>query len=311
MAWLDNVVRAACVGGDCYFAATVSGLFIFPTKGGPVQHLGTTNGLPSEDIHAIAFLDGKLYIGAGGEREGYLVSYDPVTRKVNILGSSRRSEHLSPFDDQPPFYTIGFVADTHQHRLLMVVSSTIIPTGTLPAIAPCMGIWSYSPLAGEYKRLAPFRLVTIPVLMPRQTWAGLVNASVLATKETRTLNLFDLRNDRLLSVYDPLAAQKSATQSPWQAPQPGLSYPWGVIPFDGPFLLREGWFYSARPFARMALADGRREQLPPLRTDYPFELRESLQLLDDGKHILAADQYSIWLLEPGPEPARVSVGNGQ
>jgi len=134
MAWLDNVVRAACVGDGCYFAATVSGVFIFPTNGGPVLQLGTTNGLPSEDIHAIAFLDGKLYIGAGGERDGYLASYDPATRKVNILGSSRRSEHLSPFDDQPPFYTIGFVADTLRHRLLMAVSSTIIPTSTLPAI---------------------------------------------------------------------------------------------------------------------------------------------------------------------------------
>ena len=300
MAWLDDVVRAACVGDGCYFAATVSGVFIFPTNGGPVLHLGTTNGLPSEDIHAIAFLDGRLYIGAGGERDGYLVSYDPATRKVNILGSSRRSEHLSPFDDQPPFYTIGFVADTSRHRLLMSVSSAIIPTTTLPAVSPCMGIWSYSPSTGGYKRLVPFRLVTIPVLMPRQTWAGLVNSNVLATKGTRTLNLFDLVNDRLLSVYDPLAAP-----SPWQQFQPELGCPWEVIPVDGPFLLRDGWFYSARPFARMALADGRREELPPARTDYLFEIRESLQLLDNGKHILAADQYSIWLLQLGPEPARL------
>jgi len=55
----------------------------------------------------------------------------------------------------------------------------------------------------------------------------------------------------------------------------------------------------------MALADGRREELPAPRTDYLFEIRESLQLLDNGKHILAADQYSIWLLQLGPEPARL------
>ena len=132
-----------------------------------------------------------------------------------------------------------------------------------------------------------------------------MNATVLATKEKRTLNLFDLLNDRLLSVYDPLAAP-----SPWQQFQPELGCPWEVIPVDGPFLLRDGWFYSARPFARMALADGRREALPPARTDYPFEIKESLQLLDDGKHVLVADQYSIWLLELGPEPARASGGNG-
>jgi hypothetical protein len=141
--------------------------------------------------------------------------------------------------------------------------------------------------------------------MHREYWAGLVNSTVLATKETRTLNLFDLVNDRLVSVYDP-----EASPSPWQQFQPERGCPWGVIPVDGPFLLRDGWFYSARPFERMAMADGRREALPPPRTDYPFEIKESLQLLDDGKHVLVADQYSIWLLELGPEPARASGGKG-
>jgi len=45
------------------------------------------------------------------------------------------------------------------------------------------------------------------------------------------------------------------------------------------------------------LADGRREEFSPLRTEYKFEPKESLKLLDDGQHVLAADQYSIWLLE--------------
>ena len=307
-AWLD-IVRAACVGGGFYFAGTVAGVFIFPTNGGPVLHLGTTNGLPSEEIHAVAFLDGKLYIGGGGERDGYLASYDPPTRKVTILGSSRRSEHISPFDDQAPFYTMGLVADPPRQRLLLAVSSIIIPGGGLPEITPCMGIWSYVPATGEYRRLVPMRLCNLPRwLMHHQYWAGLVNTNVLATKQTRTLNLFDLLNDRLLFVYDP-AVQTSATNSPWKPYDPAQGCPWGVISVEGPFLLRDGWFYSARPFARVALADGRREELPPPRTDYPFEVRESLQLLDDGKRILAADQYSIWLLELGPEPTRASVSD--
>ena len=310
-AWLDNIVRAACMGDGCYFAATASGVFVFPTNGSPVLRLGMTIGLPTEDIHGIAFLDGKLYFGAGGDSEGYLASFDPVTHKVSILGSSRRSEHLSPFDDQPPFCAQACVADASRHRLIMSVSSSIIPTTVLPVVSPCMGIWSYSPSTGEYKRLVSFRVVTSSLLMPRQYWAGLANANVLATKETYTLNLFDLANDHLLSVYDPYAAQRSATSSPWQPPDVTQGCPWGFIPLDGPFLLRDGWFYSARPFERMAMADGRMEKLPPPRTDYPFEVRESLQLLDDGKHILAADQYSLWLLDLGPEPTRASIGSGK
>jgi hypothetical protein len=291
--WLD-VVRAACLGGGHYCAATVSGVFLFPTNGGSVLHLGTTNGLPTDDINAIAFLDGKVYFGAGEEREGYFASYDLGTRKVEILGSSRRSEHLSPFDDQPPFYTLGMVADGPRHRLVMSVSSAIIPTTTLPKVSSCMGIWSYSPLTGEYKQLAPFRLCNLTRwLMHREYWAGPVNANVLATKETRTLNLFDLGGDRLISVYDPSAG----AASPWQPFKPELGCPWGVIPINGPFALRDGWFYSARPFERMTIADGKREKLPPLRTEYPFVINESLQLLDGGKHILAADQFSVWRLD--------------
>jgi hypothetical protein len=167
-----------------------------------------------------------------------------------------------------------------------------------------MGIWSYSPSTGEYHRLAPMRLCNMPRwLMHRQYWAGLVNTDTLATKEMRSLTLFDVPNNRLLSVFDPQAAPTGETRSPWQRPPPTPeSYPRAVIPFDGPLLLRDGWLYSARPFERMALANGIRQKLPPPRTDYPFEVRESLQLLDDGQRILVADQYSIWLLEPGPEP---------
>jgi hypothetical protein len=40
-----------------------------------------------------------------------------------------------------------------------------------------------------------------------------------------------------------------------------------------------------------------------------MDIQESLQLLDDGKHILAADQFSIWLLELNLDPPRAAVGN--
>jgi hypothetical protein len=176
-----------------------------------------------------------------------------------------------------------------------------------------MGIWSYSPSTGEFKRLAPMRLCNLPRwLMHRQYWAGLVDANTLATKETRSLALFDVSNDRLRFVYDDAAARTSATYSPWQQPPPVPEhYPREVIPFDGPFLLHDGWFYSARPFVQMAMADGRREELPPPRRDYPFEVRESLQLLEDGQRVLVADQYSLWLLELGHEPLRASLQKGR
>jgi len=305
-----DFVRAACVGAGCYFAATGSGVFIFPTNDGPVLQLNTTNGLPSDDIHAVAFLDGKLYIGAGEfQRGGYIASYEPANRKVTVLASSRRSEHLSPLDDQQPFYTLGLAADTIRHRLIMAITTDTPPPHTnSPAITPDMGIWAYLPGTGEYKRLAPLRIpANDPQFWRDNMWFGLVDANTVAVKELFMMALFDFRSDRLIFAYNSQTARTNAAMRFWESPVPGVP---GSTKLPGaPFFLRDGWFYSARPFERMAMADGRREELPPLRTDYPFQPRESLQLLDDGKHVLAADQISLWLLELKSESSSAPVDN--
>jgi hypothetical protein len=297
-------VRAACVGAGCYFAATGSGVFIFPTNGGPVFHLDTTNGLPSDDVHAVAFLDGKLYIGAGEfGRGGYLAAYEPASRNVTIFASSRRSEHLSPLDDQQPFFTLGLLADSIRHRLIMAITSATTPSITnRPAITPSMGIWSYLPVTGEYQHLAPLWMIAYnPSPWRNMTWFGQADTNTVAVKELYMMALFDLRDDHLISSYDSWMARTNPAIRFWDSSVRGA--PGNHKLADGPFFIRDGWFYSARPFERMALADGRREELPPLRTDYPFEPRESLQFTSDGNHILAADQISLWLLGSKPETA--------
>jgi hypothetical protein len=299
-----DVVRSACVGAGCYFAATCSGVFIFPTNGGRAFRLGAADGLPSEDTDAVAFLDGKLYIGLGQlERDGYLAAYEPATRKISVLASSRRSERLSPFDDQPPFCTRWLAADPARHRLLMVVGATVTRSNKLPPITACMGIWAYLPSAGQYRRLAPLCLPTLPRAFVPFMWSGAANASTLAVKDTNLLALFDPHKDRLLSACG-FYAQKTDEAFAMMWRRPSLSNQLQLP--NGPFFILDGWFYSARPFQRTAFADGRTEALPPLRTDYPIQLRESLQLLDDGKHVLAADQYSLWLLELKPESPQAS-----
>jgi hypothetical protein len=304
--------RAACFGDGGYFAATCSGIYIFPTNGGPVLHLGTTNGLPSEDTHAVACLDGKLYFDAGDfGHNGSLASYELATHKITILASSRRSEHLSPFDDQPPFYADCIVADAARHRLVMAISSRTMPDSTGSAISSSMGIWAYLPSTGEYKRLAPLRLVanSIPVytssLWPVPDWAGLVDSNTLLVRHSNGLATFDLSNDRIVLATQPFLEEGNSPIALWRRPSSANSVMTYLV--NGPFFIRNGWFYSARPFDRMRLADGTTEQFPPLRTDYPMDLQESFQLLDDGKHVLAADQYSIWLLELNPEPVRAGI----
>ena len=161
-----------------------------------------------------------------------------------------------------------------------------------------MGIWSYLPSTGEYTRLAPLRLVTgFTASASREfgPWAGLVNPNTLLVRSANGLATFDLSKDRILLATQSLLDKGNSPIALWQRTyrnNPGQS-----MLVSGPFFLRDGWFHSARPFGRMMMADGTTEQFPPLRTDYPIDLQESLQLLPDGKHVLAADQFSIWLLE--------------
>ena len=307
-----KVVRAACAGGGCYFAATASGVFIFPTDGSPVSRLCATNGLPSDEIQTVAFLDGKLYIGAGElQREGYIVSYEPITHELSVLASSRRSEHLSPFDDQPPFTVFGLVAEPARHRLLMAVGSLGLPPLDRRTISPTMGIWTYVPSAARFERIAPLFLQTLaPPYWWRPSWAGLMDPNTLAvmTQGFSTNVLFDLGLNRVLPVFSSSGAHVTTTDALWKRAVRGELG--GSKTVSGPLFLREGWFYSAQPFERMSLADGRREPLPSPRADYEFAPTESLKLLEDGKHVLAADQFSIWLLELKPERATASVGAG-
>jgi len=170
-----------------------------------------------------------------------------------------------------------------------------------------MGIWAYLPATGQYERLAPLHMGGYnPSSWRQESWFGLADANTVAVKELSLMALFDMRDGQLVSTPDSWESGTNVTGRFWTSPVPG--FPGNRTLANGPFFLRNGWFYSARPFERMALADGRREKFPPLRTDYPFQPKESLQLLADGKHVLAADQISLWLLELKPEPERSSGG---
>jgi hypothetical protein len=134
------------------------------------------------------------------------------------------------------------------------------------------------------------------------------NTLAVMTQGFSTNVLFDLGLNRVLPVFSSSGAHVTTTDALWKRAVRGELG--GSKTVSGPLFLREGWFYSAQPFERMSLADGRREPLPSPRADYEFAPTESLKLLEDGKHVLAADQFSIWLLELKPERATASVGAG-
>jgi len=277
---LRNLPRAACVVSNTYLLATHLGVFAFPIAGGPVEVLCGTNGLPSDEVHSLAFLKGKLYVGAGElSNAGYLAEYDLAAKTAKTLASSRRKEIASPFDDQPPFYPAFLWADEARERVLMLAATYRSKS--------LSGLWSFTPATGQFRQLAPFSLQF--VTGGQWVWGGEAASNVIgAFHAGGFLALWDTQKDQFILNYHRTNLEISPR---WPARLQGGSilYP--------PLMLHDGWLWWANPLERASLDGTKLEEFPPLPGKIENQRTEFLQLLDGGKRLLAADRTGVWLLE--------------
>jgi len=275
-----NLPRAACVVSNKYLLATHLGVFAFPMAGGPVEVLCGTNGLPFDEVHSLAFLKGKLYVGAGElNHAGYLVEFDVATKTAKTLASSRRKEIASPFDDQPPFYPAFLWADQARDRILMLAASSRSNSVS--------GLWSFTPATGGFRQLAPFALRFVT---SDWVWGGEAAPSVIgAFQSAGFLALWDTRMDQFILNYH---RTNQETSPRWPARHVG-----GGSTLYPPVMLHQGWLWWANPLQRASLDGTKLEEFPPLPGKIENQRTEFLQLLDDGKRVLAADRTAVWLLE--------------
>ena len=88
--------RGACIHDGRYYLGSAShGIFIFPLDAGKVERLTTKTGLPSDHVHDLACIAGKLFAGLG--EEGRKATWRPSikTHECKVVASSRRKEKLS------------------------------------------------------------------------------------------------------------------------------------------------------------------------------------------------------------------------
>lgn len=276
---IQHPPRAACVAAGRYFLATHLGVFIFPLDGGAPELLCGTNGLPSDDAHSVAFLNGRLYVGAGEpKRAGYLIEYDPATRSVKTLASSRRKEVASPFDDQVPFQPAFLWADEARERLLMLAATQW--SGKLG------GWWSFAPRTGRFRQLAPLKARS-----EFGTWGGQVAPGVVGAFDLSGVSLWEADAERFLLKYE--RNPNNEEPSPiWPARHEG-----GMRILHPPLMWHQGWLWWAEPFQRVSLDGTKREELPPLPGATAEHGIEYLRLLDDGRRVLAGNRAGVWLLE--------------
>jgi hypothetical protein len=271
----NSLSRAAMSETCLWFATPDVGLLAFPLDGSAVFSVNTNKGLPSDHVDSIACCDGFVFAGVGDG--GYIIRYDPITSRSDVLASSRRKDKRSPLDDQIAFEVPCMVADPPRHRVLCYAG----PRFKAPA-----GIWQIG-TNGPIKELHEIEFGS------DTAWCGEPDAGhVIFANNGVTFDL-DLRTDRATILRGhPDSIDTSKIDFRAQRIRGQLSH----IP---PFMYRDGYLWCGHDFTRQAINTDRVQDLPEVSSIVGHERlapTEVLQSFDDGHHALMGDQWKLWML---------------
>jgi WD40 repeat protein len=119
MRYEDHIISDICLSPNTIFVSSQWGILAFDRDGiTPGQNITAKLQLPTQKIQSCAFFKDKLYAALEG---GYLVEIDPKQGTFETLASSRRKEHLSPFDDGEAFRVPYIYADPERDRILFLL----------------------------------------------------------------------------------------------------------------------------------------------------------------------------------------------
>jgi hypothetical protein len=105
----------------------------------------------------------------------------------------------------------------------------------------------------------------------------------------------DIYYSHTLIIHRPMPTTAATTR--WADPA-GVASKINTAELAPPFMLLDGWLWTASPFGRISLSGKGSEDFPSLRgTDAKFFPTECLCAIDDGKRIVVADSYGIWVLQ--------------
>jgi len=286
--------QGACIHGDSYYLATRNrGIVRFSLDGDSVEVIDTTAGLPSDWTRTLAGSGTSLYAALGEPgKEGYLVRYDLKQKTCAILASSRRKEKLSPFDDAAPLEVMYLVSDSKRERLLF--------TAFVRNQSSNCGLWQLDAKTGKFKLLQQLNL-----LIEGGVWGSPLHGESLVIATSNGTFTFDLAKNRAQVLYSghtiadcgPGLAT-SVLRLKERGPQTKLTD--GSLSVGAPYLVHDGWFWASRPFTRVKMNGEMRETLASPRgaRDKYFEPWEAIDAFDDGKRLLVADPFGLWILQP-------------
>ena len=301
---------AAVADGKYFYSRGFGGIWVFPTDGGKVEQLREAEGLPTDIVQSFAILDGKLYAALGGTQltasggrsdlihsGSFLVAYDLKTRACDVLVSTRRKEKQSPFDDGPPFVATLVVADTARHRIVFLGgNSSRREAQQIAAAGTPSGIWEY----GAKEKMFRF-LSSVPV----ERWGHYHSAEQRILTGVRDLWSFDLAKDRLelfyTAAYPDVWWKMLAQTYPEIKSNRSSRMMDGSLLLHPPYVLLDGWLWSASPWGRIRLDGTNQEYFSSLRTketpDYFLYPTTCIEPIANGRRLLVGDHYGLWLLD--------------
>ena len=279
--------------GVLYVGERNKAVHVLPINGGPGRKINQATGLLSDHIGAFTIASGKLYVMLN---EGHLVAYDLHSSRCEMLASKRSKEKHSPLDEVSTGFNIGsMLHDALRHRVLFTTEFN-----EKRNCFPLIGLWQIDTATGAIKQL-------LELFYPAR-WMRLNDSDHVLLCCPRNENdascqpafcslvSYDLRTNsaRLLWTYNDPVIRPAGPTLPGE-----VAIIRRQIGANSPFLVQGDWlWFICDGHRRLSLKNGALEEFPP-----PEKTQNSgragwhtLQRLDNGQQILAADDTHVWLL---------------
>ncbi|MCX6993179.1 MAG: hypothetical protein NT011_08575 [Kiritimatiellaeota bacterium] len=279
--YFANVTDVCFGDGHFYVATDGQGIFDFPIGPGEVRVIDSNNGLPSSVVYSIAYLDGRLYAGLGGD--GYIISYDLASNRPLVLASSRRREKLSPLDNGPRFQTDHMLADPKRNRVLFRIQGQ-------------QEIWRINQddticLYAKISKYSPYNPKNYTDQYIKKLVLKDEHGVAICGKDNQAL-VYNLLN----TPYEIMHIREDAYYSGTN------SYIYGDSDFAPRLCQVVGkWLWIASPFGRMNMKKNmERELFPGLAREgvgVGFNPTQCIFPFNNGKQLLLGDDKTLWLVD--------------
>ncbi len=118
--------RVVCDDHNLYWGRKGHGIVILPLNGDEPSLLNEKSGLPSNFVRCLAATEGKVYAWIGRpKKELLLVSYEPKSKKIEVLVSSERITKQHPLDGQQPVAVHILYYDQPRERLVFSMGKSL------------------------------------------------------------------------------------------------------------------------------------------------------------------------------------------